>query len=140
MGKRTALFFCFALTSVVAGQDFRATVTGIVADPSGAAIPGATIKATNIANNQVQETTSTVVGLYTIPYLEPGVYNIEATAPGFQTLKRQGITLEVSQKLNLLDSAPLLSSRSRVSGFSSFRHQRCNPNSAITAGVRPLPF
>src|SRR6516165_748563 len=101
MGRRTALFFCFVLTSVVSGQDFRATVTGIVGDPSGAAIPRAAIKATNIANNQVQETTSTVVGLYTIPYLEPGVYNIEATAPGFQTLKRQGITLEVSQKLNL---------------------------------------
>ena len=101
MGRRTALFFCFVLTSVVSGQDFRATVTGIVGDPSGAAIPRATIKATNIANNQVQETTSTAVGLYTIPYLEPGVYNIEATAPGFQTLKRQGITLEVSQKLNL---------------------------------------
>ena len=40
-------------------------------------------------------------GLYTIPYLIPGVYTVEVTAPGFQGLKRADITLAVGARLNL---------------------------------------
>jgi len=98
-----------SLTKVVAllllafsldAQD-RATVTGTVTDPSGAAIPNANVKAVNIATNTTSEAKTTTDGVYTIPYLIPGVYNLEVTAAGFQGLKRDSITLEVSQKLNL---------------------------------------
>jgi hypothetical protein len=45
------------LTIIVAcsafSQEYRATLSGTVTDPSGAAIPGATVKATNTANHQV---------------------------------------------------------------------------------------
>jgi len=93
-----------ALCLTVAGlyaQDFRATVTGIVTDPSGAAIPNAVVRATNIATNSVKETKTTAEGVYTLPYLDPGSYNVEVTAAGFQVLKRQDIVLQVAQKLNL---------------------------------------
>jgi len=89
------------LCAVLSAQDFRATLTGTVTDPSGSSIPNATVKATNTATNATKEVKTTSDGVYTIPYLDPGVYNIEATATGFQTLKRNGITLEVAQKLNL---------------------------------------
>jgi hypothetical protein len=79
----------------------RATLTGTVTDPSGAVIPGASVKATHVATNTVSETQSNADGLYTIPYLVAGVYDVEATAPGFQTLKRQSITLAVGQRLVL---------------------------------------
>ncbi len=79
----------------------QGTITGVVTDPSGAAIPNATIKSTNLANNQTSETKSATDGNFTIPYLAPGVYNVEATAPGFQSVKRQNIVLAVSQRLNL---------------------------------------
>jgi hypothetical protein len=42
-----------------------------------------------------------VDGVYAIPYLFPGVYNIEISAPGFQALKREGITLDAAKKLDL---------------------------------------
>jgi hypothetical protein len=89
------------LSSGLLAQDFRATLSGIVTDPSGAAVPGATVRAINIGTNAVKETTTTGDGVYTIPYLDPGVYNIEATSAGFQTLKREKIVLEVAQKMNL---------------------------------------
>ena len=82
-------------------QDFRATIQGQVVDPSGAAIPGATVKAVNTATNAAKETQTTADGIYTIPYLDPGAYDIEVSASGFQTLKRAGIVLQVAQKLNL---------------------------------------
>jgi hypothetical protein len=82
-------------------QDYRATVVGTVTDPSGSAIPNASIKATNTATNNVIDTKSSSDGVYTLPFLEPGVYRIETSAPGFQTLRREGITVTVGQKLNL---------------------------------------
>src|ERR1051325_9488536 len=42
--------------------------------------------------------------------------------------------------INIRYSPPFLRRSSRISGFSSFRHQRCSPNTAMTAGVRPLPL
>ncbi|MDR3698963.1 MAG: TonB-dependent receptor [Candidatus Sulfopaludibacter sp.] len=90
------LFCAFGLFA----QD-RATLTGTVTDPSGASVPDATVKATNTATNTASETKTTADGLYTIPYLIPGVYTVEVTAPGFQGLKRADITLAVGARLNL---------------------------------------
>jgi hypothetical protein len=83
------------------GQDFRATLTGTVTDPSGAAIPNATVKATDTKINATKETKTSSEGVFTIPYLEPGLYNVEVSANGFQLMKRTNITLEVAMKLNL---------------------------------------
>jgi hypothetical protein len=89
------------LCATLHAQEYRATITGTVTDPSGASIPNATIKATNNATNNVSETKTNSDGVYTMPLLEPGVYRVEATAPGFQSIQRTGITLAVGQRLNL---------------------------------------
>src|SRR5450432_3557478 len=106
MTPRSVLALLLLSTGLYA-QDFRATLTGTVTDPSGAAIPNATVKATNIAVNFTKETKTSADGLFTIPYLDPGVYNIEVTADGFQLLKRPRITLEVAMKLNLPIKMPI---------------------------------
>src|SRR3954452_13884842 len=100
MLKRSVLAL-LALSAGLFAQEFRATLTGTVTDPSGAAIPNATVKATNIAVNSTSETKTNGEGLYTIPLLEPGVYNVEFVANGFQALKRESITLAVGQRANL---------------------------------------
>ncbi len=82
-------------------QDFRATLTGLVTDPSGAVIPGATVKATNTTTNAGTETRTTELGVFTIPYLDPGVYDVEVSAPGFLTVVRPKIVLRVADKVNL---------------------------------------
>ncbi len=81
-------------------QDFRATLSGTVTDPSGAAVPNANIKATNTANNVAKETKSNSDGVFTIPFLDPGVYTVEVTAAGFETLRREAVTLATAQHLN----------------------------------------
>ncbi len=40
-------------------------------------------------------------GCYTIPYLLPGTYSVEASAVGFAALKRENIVLQTADKLNL---------------------------------------
>ncbi len=91
----------FALITTLSAQDFRATLNGLVTDPSGAAIPEAMVKATNMATNETREVKSTALGAYTIPYLNPGNYRVEASAAGFRPMKREGIVLQVAQKMNL---------------------------------------
>src|SRR5215831_20833334 len=97
--RRVITFLLLCATAFA--QDFRATLTGTVTDPSGAAVPNATVKATNTGTNAVKEVKTTSDGVYTIPYLEPGVYDVEVTATGFQVLRHAAITLQVAQKLNL---------------------------------------
>ncbi len=101
MSIRRSLALLCLMCGALAAQEFRATLSGIVTDPSGAAVPGASVKATNNANNQAREVKTNGRGLYAIPYLDPGVYTVEITANGFSPVKRQDITLNVSQDLNL---------------------------------------
>ena len=91
----------FVFTALALAQDFRATITGHVTDPSGAAVPNAIVKAVNIATNETKEVKANGEGVYTIPYLDPGTYTVEVSASGFQTLKRELIVLEVAAKVNL---------------------------------------
>ena len=102
MSKGNLLLAIVAASAIVLNsQDYRASVAGQVTDPSGAAVPGATVKAVNRATNASKEAKTTSEGYYTVPYLEPGEYDVELSASGFQTIKRERIILEVADKLNL---------------------------------------
>jgi hypothetical protein len=96
-----SMLMLLVLAASVLAQDFRATITGIVTDQAGAAIPNATVKAINVETNETKEARTSAGGHYTVPYLNPGIYNIEVSANGFQTLRREQIVLRVADKLNL---------------------------------------
>jgi hypothetical protein len=89
------------LAGSVFAQDFRATISGLVTDPNGQVIAGAIVRAVRVDTNETKEVRTTSEGRYSIPYLNPGIYNIEVTANGFQTLKRETITLRVADKVDL---------------------------------------
>jgi hypothetical protein len=93
-----AICICLSvwLTSVSA-QDFRATVTGRVTDPSGAAVPGVNVAARNAGTNESAVGLTDAQGNYTIPFLRPGEYVLAVEAPGFKRLTREGVTLNVAQ-------------------------------------------
>ncbi len=83
------------------GQQTTSEVTGTVTDASGAVIPGATVKATNIATQQVRATTSNQSGNYDIPYLAPGDYTIQATKSEFKTESEPNIAVTVGAVLRM---------------------------------------
>jgi Carboxypeptidase regulatory-like domain len=102
-GKHT-LRACSLVLSFLAAlwaQDYRATITGQVTDPSGSVIPRATIRLTSAATGQTKEVLTNQDGNYSLPYLDPGNYTLEATASGFQTARRTNISLRVAQSLSL---------------------------------------
>ena len=73
------------------------TISGQVTDPGGAGVPNATVKVTE-ENTGVSETRSSGTdGYYTVPFLKPGIYSIEVSAPGFSTAVAKGLTLDIQQ-------------------------------------------
>jgi hypothetical protein len=82
-------------------QADRGTITGLVTDPSGAAIPGATITMKNAATNLEISTTSGSGGNYSLPNLPVGIYQMTVGARGFRTYERSDVQLQVNQTLRL---------------------------------------
>jgi hypothetical protein len=81
----------FALTTANAQLAGKGAVSGTVLDPTGAAIPGATIVATNNATSVSTTTTSTSAGDYNLSTLDPGIYTVVVTAPGFEKLIQKDV-------------------------------------------------
>ena len=96
-------FVAFTATALSA-QEFRGTISGAVTDPSGAAIPAATVVATETQTGTVNRTVSDSAGQYVIPFLLPGEYTITASASGFEKLTHSGIILQ-SQEHPILNLA-----------------------------------
>lgn len=82
-------------------QAFEATITGIIADSSGAVIPGVEIAVTNEETNLQSRTLSNDVGYYTIVALNPGFYRVEAELPDFRRYVQSNIRLEVNQVVRI---------------------------------------
>jgi len=96
-----ALFFVVALVTPGAAQENRATIVGTITDQNGASIPNAAVKATNIETNAVTTTTSNGAGLYTLPFLPVGKYQISISANGLKTALRDGVELRVGDRIQL---------------------------------------
>jgi hypothetical protein len=78
--------------SVTAGD-----VTGIVSDPSGAAIPGATVILTNVNTNTSQTQVTNGDGSYRFAFIQPGTYKITVSASGFQSQQQPAIIVTAGQ-------------------------------------------
>jgi outer membrane receptor protein involved in Fe transport len=70
-------------------------ITGTVTDPTGAIVAGSTVTVTNVATNQTRRVVTNDAGNYTVPFLVPAVYDLQAEHPGFKVAIRKGVTLQV---------------------------------------------
>jgi hypothetical protein len=86
------------LAPCASAQEFRATITGRVTDPSGSGAPGAKVSAVNVQTNEAAAATTGEEGNYTIPFLRPGTYVVRAEAKGFKTTVRENIELFVNDR------------------------------------------
>jgi len=84
-----------ALAAAPASAQTRAVIAGTVADGTGAVLPGATITLSSpVLVGGSRTVTSDGQGAYRFPELLPGVYDLVATLPQFQTVERHGIRLD----------------------------------------------
>src|SRR5258708_35790684 len=82
-------------------------ITGQVTDSTGGAVPGAKITATNVGTNATRDVVSNDAGVYSCPALQPGIYSVRVEKPGFKTVTRSNIQLEVQQNARIDFELPL---------------------------------
>ena len=84
---------CALVVSSAPAQLNRGTITGIVTDPSAAAVAEAKITVVHQETNISTSTTSTANGNYTLAALPIGRYRMEIEAPGFKRAVRDNVTV-----------------------------------------------
>jgi Carboxypeptidase regulatory-like domain len=78
-----------------------ASLNGRVTDPQRAPLVGAGVTVTNAASGIVRDTVTNGEGLYNVPSLVPGNYNVKVTAPGFSTTETNGVELLTGSNLSV---------------------------------------
>src|SRR5258708_20257308 len=92
-----ALCCLFALTpSALLSQSAKTgAVSGIVTDPTGAIVPGATVTLTQQNTNVTQTKTTDSSGRYLFPAANPGIYTLKCSGKGFRTSTFSQVQVEV---------------------------------------------
>ena len=95
------LFFCALFAMIVSAQGTRATITGAVQDPTGAAIPGAELSLRSLGTSAVVKATTGQDGFYTFPGVMAGGYDLTVTANGFREYIQRGISVNLDQQVRI---------------------------------------
>lgn len=78
-------------------QEITGAITGAVTDPSGAAVPNASVTATNVQMGTTWPTQTNSAGVYNLPRLPIGQYTVKVEAKGFKTLVHPAFQLQMNQ-------------------------------------------
>ncbi|MGH9628575.1 MAG: TonB-dependent receptor domain-containing protein [Bryobacteraceae bacterium] len=151
------LLLIFLSAALLVSQTTTSTLTGVVQDSSGGTIPGAKVQVVNEASGVAVQTETNAIGLYRVSSLIPGAYRVEVESNGFQRLVRRGVTVQISQTLqldltlqvgsvqetiNVVGAAPLVESQSSSTGQLVEREMVAGmpmPNRSSTALIALTP-
>jgi len=134
-----------AVPGLSAAQVDRATLTGVVRDPSSAVVPGATVAITNSATGVRRATTTSADGAFFVVDLASGEYLVQTSATGFQTFAqlvnlstgqrgRLDVSLAaggVNETVQVQAAAPLLETQAAALGTVVSRNEIANLPLAI---------
>ena len=88
-------------TSALAQGATTASITGIVQDAQGGAVPGATVVIKNNGTNATISTVSNEQGTFTAPSVDPGTYTITVSLMGFKTAVLNGVVVSAQVPANV---------------------------------------
>src|SRR5438552_351299 len=123
----------------LAQGETTSAIVGSVTDPTGAAIPGATVTVTNVENGLTRSVKTDGAGRFSFPQLKPGTYSVKAEAAGFEAQQNNTVSAGLGQKqtvdfklhiasasesMLVQDQAPLINPE--------------NPNKTTTLNDRPI--
>jgi hypothetical protein len=95
------VFFLLSFSALVHAQTALGTITGTVVDQQGAAMPNVEVVATNTGTNLPFRAATNESGVYVIPSVPVGPYEVAASLSGFKQVRRTGLRVEVAQRLRV---------------------------------------
>jgi len=95
------IFLMLCLAATAAWAQSTAQINGTVTDASGAAVPGAEVKATQTATGVARTVSSGAAGEFVLSNLDPGPYSLEVSKQGFSKFVQNGINLAVADNPNI---------------------------------------
>jgi Carboxypeptidase regulatory-like domain len=135
VGCLVALLF-LACGTVLA--QFTASIQGVVVDPSGAAIPKATVQLVNPATGVTAATTTDPSGNYRFVSVAPGGYTVTAEASGFSKaevhvtlLTEQNLSVPITLKVGAVTEAVTVTTESPLVNTADSRTQMTLENQAV---------
>ncbi len=96
-----AVVGCVAFACAAMSQTSRGTVTGMVLDASGAAVPKARVILTGVETGARLSTDSNEAGVYRFDAVDLGVYEMKVAHQGFRTYQASGISVEANRVVTL---------------------------------------
>ena len=85
-------------SGLVFGQEFSATMSGVVHDASGGLVPGVSVTAKHTESGLTRTAITNETGSYRLPSLPVGAYEVTAELSGFKQQVRRGVNLVVTQE------------------------------------------
>src|SRR5580698_3520697 len=95
------LLIFWLLASVLLHAATGGSISGTVSDPSGAAIPGATLSLVNVGQQIVYQAVSDGRGFYSFPNLPVGHYDLKISATGFAAQQKMNLTVDTDSALQI---------------------------------------
>src|SRR5713226_788680 len=89
------------LSSAVAAQSVKGTISGIVTDANGDAVPGATVTLVGEQKNDSRVATTNDDGRFSFAAVQPGTFTLKIEQKGFQTLEQKSVVLSANETLAL---------------------------------------
>jgi hypothetical protein len=96
-----ALVVVAVLAPRLGAQGLTGQISGTIVDPSGAAVPNATVELRNTATALTRHTNTDGAGTFILTELLPGTYNLRVSAPGFMAFEQTGLVLTATERLVL---------------------------------------
>ncbi|MGH9940299.1 MAG: carboxypeptidase regulatory-like domain-containing protein, partial [Blastocatellia bacterium] len=87
----------FGLSGASHAQTVTGTLSGTVADSSGAVVTGVKVTAKNTETGFAREGATNAEGYFQMPFLPLGIYDVTAEAQGFQKITKTGVSIELNK-------------------------------------------
>ncbi len=95
------LFLAAPGSALAQSQATTAEINGRIVDAQGGVLPGVTVTATSPQTGYMRDTVTNVEGLFSLPLLPPGTYDVTAELSGFATFRQPGVRATVGATITL---------------------------------------
>ena len=95
---RWIFIFCFLVAAsigLVKAQTNYGAIRGLVSDPQGSVLPGASVSLLNEQTRVGRSSVTNTGGEYLFTAIDPGTYTVTITAPGFSKLQQKGVVVGI---------------------------------------------